>query len=64
MASSTHHDPPEYLTYREAADLLRVSVRTISRYVADGRIDSALLPTGRPRLRRSEVMSLLGRPAA
>lgn len=50
---------PDYLTYAEAAELLRVSVRTVSRYVADGRIDAATLPTGRPRLRRSDVESLL-----
>ena len=61
---TTDCDPPEYLTYREAADLFRVSVRTISRYVADDRLQVVLLPSGRPRLRRSEVMSLLGRPAA
>ena len=55
---------PDYLTYAEAAELLRVSVRTVSRYVADGRIDAVTLPTGRPRLRRADVESLLSVGAA
>lgn len=52
-------DSTGYLTYQEAAALLRVSVRTISRYVTDGRITPATLPTGRPRLRRADVEALL-----
>lgn len=55
---------PDYLTYAEAAEILRVSVRTVSRYVADGRIGAVTLPTGRPRLRRADVEALLSVGAA
>lgn len=57
-------DQTSYLTYTEAAELLRVSVRTVSRYVADGRLPAVTLPTGRPRLRRADVEALLTGRAA
>lgn len=50
---------PEYVTYHEAADILRVSPRTLLRYVAAGHLSPSRLPTGQPRLRRSDVESLL-----
>lgn len=52
----------EYLTVREAADLLRVSVPTIRRWIASGRL-RAVRPGGRTvRVPRSEALN--GRPGA
>lgn len=57
-------DDHEYLTVREAADLLRVSVPTIRRWIASGR-----LPADRPgvrtlRVKRSALNRLNGESGA
>ena len=52
--------PPEpLLTPAEAAAILKVSVRTLDRYQADGYIQPHRTPTGRRRFRRSDVEALL-----
>jgi excisionase family DNA binding protein len=59
--------PIEYLTQREAADLLRVSERQISRYRASGKLAFLKLGTGSIRFHRAHVESLLSpapRPVA
>lgn len=41
---------PNYLTPDEAADRLRVTGRTIRRWVADGKLRAVTLPSGRIRI--------------
>ena len=48
----------EFISKREAAKVLGVSVRTIERYVAEGKLNKRLLG-GRVRLLRLEVESLV-----
>ena len=58
--------PPtdDYLAPGEAARLLRVSPRTLVRWLRDGRIPYELSETGEPRLRRDHVMRLIDPPDA
>jgi excisionase family DNA binding protein len=53
---------PSYLTQREAADLLRVSERQISRYRASGRLAFLKLDGG-IRFHREHVEAMLAPPA-
>jgi excisionase family DNA binding protein len=50
---------PDYLTPREAADLLRVSERTISRYRVRGELPFQKLGSNGVRFRREHVERLL-----
>ncbi len=52
----------EYLTVREAAELLRVSVPTIRRWIASGRLHAVRPGSRSVRLRRSDVEPLPTRP--
>jgi excisionase family DNA binding protein len=56
--------PPtdDYVAPAEAARLLRVSPRTLLRWLREGRIPYEVADTGEPRLRREEVMRLLDPP--
>ncbi len=56
--------PPtdDYLAPAEAARLLRVSPRTLLRWLREGRIPYEVTETGAPRLRREDVMRLLDPP--
>jgi excisionase family DNA binding protein len=53
--------PPtdDYLAPSEAARLLRVSPRTLLRWLREGRIPYELSETGEPRLRREDVLRLV-----
>lgn len=48
-----------WLTTSQAADLLGVATATVARYVRQGLLPALRLPTGRLRIRRSEVERLL-----
>lgn len=48
----------------EAAELLRVSQRTVQRYIRDGHLKAVRLPGGRiTRIKRADVAALLTRSA-
>jgi len=59
MTQRPTHDEPEYLTIAEAAKVLRVSQRTLQRYVADGKVNTRRTPGGHPRFRREDIEKLL-----
>jgi excisionase family DNA binding protein len=52
------HDPPDLLTPAEAAALLRVSLRTIQRWTADGTLPSAVRFGATVRYTRADVLKL------
>lgn len=52
-------DGDRLLTPGEAAALFGVDARTVSRWAAEGRINSIKTPGGHRRLRESEVRALL-----
>jgi excisionase family DNA binding protein len=52
------------LTYQEAADFLRVSTRTLRRYVQDGRLQAIRWRGGHPRIAHAELVSLIAKPYA
>ncbi len=56
--------PPtdDYLAPAEAARLLRISPRTLLRWLRAGRIPHELSETGEPRLLREDVLRLIDPP--
>ena len=48
----------EFMTLREAADLMRVSVRTLCRYIDAKQIPSCKLP-GRRLVKRADIMGFM-----
>ena len=50
----------EYMTTREAQDMLRVSAQTLRNWRAEGRIHVYTTPGGRPRYSRSELERIAG----
>jgi excisionase family DNA binding protein len=50
---------PEFLSVREAAELLRVAKRTITNWRRSGRLPFATLDGGRIRIRRAHALALL-----
>ena len=56
--------PPtdDFLAPTEAARLLRVSPRTLLRWLREGRIPHEVMEGGEPRMRRDEVMRLIDLP--
>lgn len=69
MSDRNTADPPEptgeWLNPQEAALILRVTDRTIQRYIRDGHLVATRLPGGRLwRIRRSDVEKLLSAEAA
>ncbi len=54
----------EFITLKEAAAELRLSVSTLKRYIYSGQLKSYRTPGGRHRVRRADVASLLGAPPA
>lgn len=62
----TERDKPNaLLSPQEAARILRVSPRTVQRYIADGDLPAARLPGGRLwRIRQSDVDALLNTEAS
>ncbi len=51
----------EYLTPREAADMVGVSPKTVVRWAAEGRIPSMVTLGGHRRFKREEIEVLLQR---
>lgn len=49
----------QLLTYAEAARLLRVSERTLQRYITDRKVNVVRLPSGSPRIRRSDLDAMV-----
>lgn len=53
-------DPNALLSPQEAAEMLRVTDRTVQRYIKDGDLPAVRLPGGRLwRIRRGDVEALL-----
>lgn len=50
---------PVFVSIADAANILGVSPRTVSRYVTDGHLDAGELPHGQARLVRSQVIGLV-----
>lgn len=59
MTERPNYDAPVWLTLAEAADWLRVSPRTVQRYVADGLLTPLRTPGGHPRFRMADVEAAL-----
>ena len=57
------HDA-EFITLREAAREVRLSVSTLKRYIYSGQLRSYRTPGGRHRVRRADLAALLGAPPA
>ena len=53
------HDA-EFITLKEAADEVRLSVSTLKRYIYAGQLRSYRTPGGRHRVRRADLAALLG----
>ena len=53
-------DHPEFMTLKEAAEELRLSVPTLKRYIYSGKLASYRTPGGGHRLRRADLAALLG----
>ncbi len=49
----------DLLTTAEAAEVLRVSVATLSKYAREGTVAAITLPGGQRRFRRADVLDLL-----
>lgn len=60
----TEDEAGQYLTYAEAARLLRVSERTLQRYISDRKVTVSRLPSGSPRIRRSDLDAMVDGGAA
>lgn len=50
---------PDVLTMQEAADMLRVTERTVRRMIKDGRLEAAWLGARTVRIPKSSVLKLL-----
>lgn len=62
-ASSPNREGPDMLTVREAADLLRVNVKTIYAEIAAGRLRHVTLGRHIIRIPRAELASLTSKSA-
>lgn len=60
----TERIPENYLTKREFADELRLSIRTIDRYIAAGLIEADRTPGGYVRIPASEIRRIMQERAA
>ena len=56
---TVEHDH-DLLTKQETADWLRVSVRTLERYIEAGSLPVVRLPGGTVRIRRTDIQVLIG----
>lgn len=63
-ARSATQSDPEWCTRHEAAELLRVSVATIDRWVRNGSLTRYAAPSGRSRFARADLLGLQKREAA
>lgn len=50
---------PELLTRQEVADTFHVALKTVTRWVEQGKLHKIVTPGGKPRFSRSEVEELL-----
>ena len=50
---------PKLLTPREAADMMRVHVRTLERWHKEGKLPALVLPSGQRRYYESDLQNLL-----
>lgn len=57
--TDVHAPATTYLTLAEVAEELRVSIRTVTRYVADGHLGAIQLPGGRLRVARTDLDAAL-----
>ena len=62
MHPMTEAAPGDYLTLEEAANLLKISPRTLLRYEEQGLIASGRLPGGGRRYREPDVRALISPP--
>lgn len=53
------HEPRQLVTRREAAEALQVSVRTVERYITDGKLDAYKTHTGRVAITQESIDALL-----
>ena len=53
----------DLLTLDEVAALLKVDPRTVSRWCKDGRLAYVALPSGRVRIRRTDLDAMLVNPS-
>jgi excisionase family DNA binding protein len=51
--------PDELLTVAQVAQRWRVSIRTVQRYVADGKVKAVRLPGGQYRIRQEDADAAL-----
>jgi excisionase family DNA binding protein len=56
---ATYHEATDLLTLAEAAEKLRVSRRTLERYMTEGSLPVVRLPSGHRRIRRSDLDALI-----
>jgi excisionase family DNA binding protein len=61
--SASHRDGPDMLTVKEAADLLRVNVKTIYAELASGRLPHVMLGRRIIRIPRAVLASLASKSA-
>jgi excisionase family DNA binding protein len=61
---ATYHEATDLLTLAEAAEKLRVSRRTLERYMTEGSLPVVRLPSGHRRIRRSDLDALIDGGAA
>jgi excisionase family DNA binding protein len=59
MTVTQSHEASPLVTKVEAADALRVSIRTINRYIADGTLAAIRVSPRATRITRSSVEALL-----
>ena len=59
MGVTDRNNIDEILTPGQVANEWQISVRTIQRYIADGRLKAFRLPGGHSRIRRSDADSAL-----
>lgn len=54
----------DFLTVAEAAAALRLTPRTIRRWVADGKLDAIILPSGRVRIPTAAIAPYVNHESA
>lgn len=54
---------PTWMTIQEAANYLRVSKKTVYRYIEQGRLKFYTMPSGRKRFKQSDLDALLQKGA-
>lgn len=59
MSNSHEVVADDYLVSSEVLAILRVSRRTLERYVADGKLRTSKVASGNRRYRRSDVLALI-----